>query len=185
MNRISTERLQLVPVTVENADVLWNVLQLPDLRTFQDLPEVDRTEFERIVAARAPRIERGSYGRFEWLLYFKGVADAVGWVSLRIGDRSTTTAEVGYSVAQNYRSRGIATEAVRALVDEAFGSPHIRRVRAYCVPENMPSRALLLRIGFKTDGVLPHGATIRGRPVDVLAYMIERSDWDRLRAGLF
>ena len=184
MNAISTPRLQLVPVTLDNAGELWDVLQLPDLRTFQDLPEMNKHEFERLVAARPTEIERGSSGRFEWLVYLGGIAEPVGWVSLRIGDRSTTTAEVGYSVTQKYRGRGIATEAVRALVNEGFRSDHIRRVRAYCVPENTPSRALLLRIGFRSDGVLPHGATVRGRAVDVLAYVVERDEWQRMRAAV-
>ena len=42
MNVISTKRLRLVPVTSENAKLLWDVLQEPDLRDYQDLPDVSR-----------------------------------------------------------------------------------------------------------------------------------------------
>jgi len=178
MRRIATERLQLVPVTVENASVLWHVLQQPDLRAFQDLPDVDAEQFERMVAARPPSLRRGAHGRFEWLVYLQGVTAAVGWVSLRIGDRSTTAAEIGYSVVHEQRGRGIATEAVQALVNESFAHLHLRRVRAYCVPENLASRAVLARAGFERDGVLPNGATVQGRAVDVLAFVIERQAWE-------
>ena len=40
-----TERLRLVPVTPGNANVLWNVLQEPDLRDYQDLPDIGLTQF--------------------------------------------------------------------------------------------------------------------------------------------
>jgi len=181
MRTIDTERLRLVPVTVKNANVLWNVLQQPDLRVHQDLPDVDAEQFGRMVAARPAALRPGAHGRFEWLIYVRGEPDPVGWVSLRIGDRSTTVAEIGYSVLQEQRGRGFAVEAVGALIDESFSRGYLQRVRAYCVPENMPSRAVLARTGFERDGVLPNGATVQGRAVDVLAFVVEREAWEERR----
>ena len=75
---------------------------------------------------------------------------------------SPSTAEIGYSVVAEFRDRGIATEAVEALVDEGFERLLLRRMRAYCVPENRSSLAVLRRAGFESDGVMPHGATVSG-----------------------
>jgi ribosomal-protein-alanine N-acetyltransferase len=173
MRTLQTDRLRLVPVNLENAEVLWRVLQQPGLREFQDLPEVDLTQFKRMVGARASRMEEGSWGRFEWLIYLEGVKEAVGWASLRVGERASTSAEIGYSVVENYRGRGVATECVRRLVDEAFARLRLRKIRAYCVPQNTASRGVLQRAGFVEDGVLSHGATVQGRPVDVLGYVLD------------
>jgi len=178
---ITTERLSLVPVTTENAATLWELLQQPGLRDYQDLPDVDIAQFRRNVSSRPRALDIGVWGRFEWLLYLAGVAAPVGWASLRIGERTTFAAEVGYSVVQEYRGRGIATEAVEALVDESFARLHMRRVRAYCVPENLSSRAVLARVGFEDDGILPHGATVQGQPVDVLGFVLERVRWEGRR----
>ena len=178
MRTILTERLRLVPVTARNAQMLWKVLQAPDLRTYQDLPDVDLTQFVRMVSSRPQWLELGAFGRFEWLIFLEGVREAVGWISLRIAERSTSTGEVGYSVIKQYRSRGIATEALRGIVDEAFGHVALRRIRAYCVPENAASRAVLTHLGFEDDGVLPHGATLRGDPVDVLSLVLDRETWE-------
>ena len=169
--------MRLVPVTPENSERLWEVLQQPDLREYQDLPEVDRTQFRRMVAARPRNLVPGSWGRFEWLLYLEGVTDAVGWASLRIAERSTNSGEVGYSVVREYRGRGLASEALRAIVDEAFTRLQMRKVRAYCVPDNIASRRVLANAGFEEDGVLPHGATVHGTPVDVLGFVLERVRW--------
>jgi ribosomal-protein-alanine N-acetyltransferase len=171
---ISTGRLHLVPVTPANADQLWSVLQKPDLRDYQDLPEVDLAQFRRTVAARPRQLRPGAWGRFEWLLFLDGIAEPVGWASLRISERSTSSGEVGYSVVREYRGRGIATEALRAVVREAFQSLALRRVRAYCVPDNVASRSVLRHAGFEEDATLPHGATVHGRPVDVVGYVLNR-----------
>jgi RimJ/RimL family protein N-acetyltransferase len=181
MRALSTERLRLVPVTSLNAETLWQLLQQPGLRDYQDLPDADLVQFKRMVATRPPKLEPGSWGRFEWLLYLEGVDVPVGWASLRVGERVTASAEIGYSVAQPYRGRGIATEAVAALVAETFARLHLRKLRAYCVPENVPSRAVLANVGFEEDGVLPRGATVGGEPVDVLGYVLERERWELRR----
>jgi RimJ/RimL family protein N-acetyltransferase len=174
MRTITSERLQLIPVMTENAEALWRVLQEPGLREYQDLPDVDLTQFERMVAARPKHLRAGAHGRFEWLIYLEGIADPVGWASLRIAERASHTGEIGYSVVQEYRGRRIATEAVRILVREAFSRASLRRLRAYCVPGNVASRMVLLHAGFEEDGLLAHGATIQGRAVDVMGFVLER-----------
>jgi RimJ/RimL family protein N-acetyltransferase len=177
MRTLHTERLRLVPVKTENAEALWRLIQKPGLREYQDLPDVDLAQFRRMVGSRPSAMEEGVWGRFEWLMYLEGIPEPVGWASLRVGERVSSTAEIGYSVVEAYRGRGIATECVRGIVNEAFSRLRLRKVRAYCVPENEPSRAVLLRAGFEEDGTLTHGATVQGRPVDVVGYVLDAQRW--------
>jgi len=182
METIRTPRLRMVPVTPENAGVLWQVLQEPDLRDYQDLPDLDVRQFARSVAERPTALQPGISGRFEWLVYgasaLPGANGApLGWVSLRIPDRAADLAEIGYSIVASSRGRGYASEAVEALVSEGFRRAALRCVRAYCVPDNVASRAVLRRAGFVDDGVLPHGAIVQGQPVDVVAHSLERARW--------
>lgn len=177
MRAIRTSRLRLVPVTAQNANQLWTILQHPDLRMYQDLPNVGAVAFGQMVAKRPKQLVPGAVGRFEWLLYVIGGRKAVGWVSLRIAERDTTTGEVGYSVIRAFRGRGIATEALRVLLGEAFEQAALKRLHAYCVPENAASRRVLEHAGFVRDAMLPHGATVNGSVVDVLMHCLERERW--------
>jgi RimJ/RimL family protein N-acetyltransferase len=177
MRIIRTERLRLTPVTVQNAGALWHVLQQPDLRTFQELPSVGAAAFVDMVAKRPKVLRPGASGRFEWLVHVQRIRKPVGWVSLRIAERDLTTAEIGYSIVRDFRGRGIATEAVRSLIDEAFAQAGLTRVNAYCLPENTPSRRVLERLGFSQEGVLPRGATVNGHIVDVLMHRMDRERW--------
>lgn len=174
MRTLHTERLELVPVNERNSEVLWTLLQAPYLREFQELPNVGLAQFKRLVAERPRRLAPRTSGRFEWLVFARGSELPVGWVSLRMSDRDTIGAEVGYSMIASARGRGYATEAARALMAEGFASAGLKRIRAYCLPENQASRKVLTRLGFAPDGLLPHGATVRGKPVDILAFVCER-----------
>jgi len=177
MRTIRTARLRLEPVTAANAGRLWDVLQEPDLRDYQDLPDVNRAHFVRTVGARPTRLGQGTVGRYEWLLHFSNGAQPLGWVSLRIAEANRATAEIGYSVVRMHRGRGIATEAVAALVEEGFRRTRVLRMRAYCLPENLASRAVLRRVGFEDEGMLPRGATVGGKPVDVILHSLVRERW--------
>ncbi len=167
-----------MPVTPVNAVALWELLQEPDLRDFQDLPDVDRAQFLRVVGARPTRLVQGATGRFEWLLHYcEEKSDPLGWVSLRIGDSTRTSGEIGYSVIRAHRGRGIATEAVAALLEEGFRRARLQEVRAYCLPGNLSSRAVLRHNGFEDEGTLPRGATVQGKPVDVIVHTLEHDRW--------
>lgn len=169
--------MRLVPVTVQNAGALWNVLQQPDLRAYQDLPNVGNAAFLEMVAKRPKALRHGVSGRFEWLIYPAHSRRAAGWLSLRVADRDLQTGEIGYSLVREFRGAGYASEAVAALLDEAFEQGQLLRINAYCLPENEPSRRLLQRLGFRFEGVLPHGATVSGHTVDVLMHRMERETW--------
>lgn len=177
MRTVRTPRLRLIPVTAQNAKELWALLQQADLRAYQDLPNMGLAAFREMVAKRPVKLHASAVGRFEWLICLPSSRRPLGWVSLRIAERDPASAEIGYTLLREHRGRGIATEAVRALLGEAFDYARLRRVQAYCVPENDSSRRLLARIGFDGAGVLPHGATVGGRPVDVLMYTMERDQW--------
>jgi [ribosomal protein S5]-alanine N-acetyltransferase len=178
MRTIQTQRLRLVPVTSDNAALLWEILQEPDLRDFQDLPDVNRAQFLRVVGARPKRFAPGVVGRFEWLVHYAaGRGDPLGWVSLRVAESNRSAAEIGYSVVRAHRGKRIATEAVAALVDEGFNSAGLYEIRAYCLAENLSSRAVLRHVGFEREGTLPRGATVQGKPVDVISHSIKRECW--------
>ncbi len=173
MQMIRTERLSLVPVTPNNSDVLWRVLQEPDLREFQDLPEVNALRFREMVAERPRELRPGAYGRFEWIIYADGHDEPIGWLSLRVSDRTKRRGEIGYSIVRQHRKRGYATEAVTALIAESAGRAHIKQLRAYCVPDNDSSRTVLRKLGFVEEGILPKGATVNGLPVDVIGHVLD------------
>jgi RimJ/RimL family protein N-acetyltransferase len=181
MRSLQSARLKLVPVDVRNARELWEVLNAPDLRKYQDIPRVRVEEFERQVRARPKELRSSASGRFEWVLRTGSPEAAIGWISLRVNDRSPRVGEVGYSLVQEARGQGYASEALQAVIDEAFVAGELDEVQACIVPENAASRRVLDRTGFREERLLRSGAVIRGRHVDVLLFSVTRASWDRAR----
>ena len=182
MKVLHAEHLTLVPVEARNARELWEVLNAPDLRKYQDIPRVRAEEFERQVRARPKMLRPGATGRFEWLVKAGQPEDSIGWISLRVNDRTPRVGEVGYSLVVAARGRGYASEALGAVIDESFESAELDEIQACIVPENVASRAVLDRTGFREERLLRSGAVIRGRHVDVLLFTITRAAWQRRAA---
>jgi RimJ/RimL family protein N-acetyltransferase len=62
------------------------------------------------------------------------------------------TVEVGYGIVAEHQRRRYATEATRALVDQAFASPDVTRVIAETLPGLVPSIGVLEKLGFAFIG---------------------------------
>lgn len=66
------------------------------------------------------------------------------------GNRDFEAKEVGYIVNKNYQRRGIATEAIKAVMENAFSSG-VHRIFAECNPKNDCSWKLLESLGFERE----------------------------------
>jgi len=182
MRTLRSDRLVLEPVDSRNARELWRILGAPDLRRFQDIPRLRAEEFERQVRSRPRALQAQVTGRFEWLVRRAHPLESIGWVSLRVNERTPDVGEIGYSLIEEARGSGYATEALNTVVSEAFSVGELGELQACCVPENAPSRAVLDRAGFRELRLLRGGAMIRGRHVDVVLYSVHRGEWTRNHA---
>ncbi len=65
---------------------------------------------------------------------------------------SAKSLELGYCVLEAWRRRGIAREAVQALIQWAFDTHAVRRFVLSISPENHPSQSLAVKLGFRKIG---------------------------------
>ena len=86
------------------------------------------------------------------------------------------SAQVGYWIGQDYARQGLMTEALAAVVHHAFTVLDLSRIEAACLPENVASRALLERSGFKYEGVAQSYLQIGGRWRNHVLYANLRGD---------
>jgi len=61
----------------------------------------------------------------------------------------TGTVELGFATLPTFRGRGHATEMVRTLAAHALSQPGVERIIADSLERDRPTRAVLLRNGFK------------------------------------
>ncbi len=77
--------------------------------------------------------------------------ERVGNLSFK-GVSAEGVAELGYGVEKRHRGKGYATEAVKAMVEWAFGHSEIRVVEAETEAGNGASRRVLEKCGFVATG---------------------------------
>lgn len=83
---------------------------------------------------------------------------------------------LGYWVGAPHARQGYMREAILALVHHAFTKMDLSRIEAACLPENVPSRGLLERSGFKYEGVAQSYLQINGRWRTHVLYACLRND---------
>jgi ribosomal-protein-serine acetyltransferase len=103
----------------------------------------------------------------------------VGMVGFHGVDWANGKTSIGYWLARDEQGRGTMTEAVRALVDHAFGTWGLNRVAVEAAVDNARSRAVPARLGFREEGVLREVERVDGRTLDHVVYSMLAADWSR------
>jgi ribosomal-protein-alanine N-acetyltransferase len=83
---------------------------------------------------------------------------------------------IGYWIGAPYARKGFMREAVAALVHHAFTSLDLSRLESACLPENVASRGVLEKCGFKYEGVAQSYLQINGRWRNHVLYANLRHD---------
>jgi ribosomal-protein-alanine N-acetyltransferase len=83
---------------------------------------------------------------------------------------------LGYWTGERHARKGYMTEALVALREHAFARMGISRLEAACLPDNLASRRLLERCGFKYEGVAQAYLQINGRWRNHVLYAALRPD---------
>lgn len=176
---LRTERLVLRHV--EGGD-------LDDLHAYYGDPEVCRyLPFEATdLAGTRERFEKFAT-RTDWepSLEDQGLAvlleldgRVVGDVMLRFkASDPRTDGEVGWVLNPAFSGRGLATEAMRVMIDQAFGHFGCHRVHAELDARNTASARLCERLGMTREAHLRQDLWGKGEWSDTVIYGLLRDEW--------
>lgn len=160
MPSLTTERLRLVPVTLDAIEAVLDHdkaraeavvgAAFPDAWPNDDLVALG-FPFSREALRAAPDIRLWG----DSLVLLKDEPRVVGSVVFH-GHPSDGVAEVAYSIEEASRCKGFAAEAVRACVDWALEDPSIEAVQATTFPWHVASLGVIRRLGMRQVGVRDH-----------------------------
>ena len=102
------------------------------------------------------------------------ILGAITLDNIRRGPAQSGT--LGYWIGQAHARQGYMREAIVALGHHAFSRLDLSRLEAACLEENLASRGLLERSGFKYEGVAQSYLQIAGRWRNHVLYAMLRSD---------
>jgi [ribosomal protein S5]-alanine N-acetyltransferase len=131
-------------------------------------------------AAFARRVRR--YGAdwqtdvgYGFLIYLRGVNQGYGALvgGLNLSNVRRGVAQmgtIGYWTGASFAGRGYMTEAVGMVCRFAFAELRLHRIEAACIPDNMASRRVLAKAGFRQEGFAERYLRINGQWRDHLLF---------------
>lgn len=156
MRELHTARLTLEPQTVAHAPAMFDVLADPAIYAYENQPPASldalTRRFARLASRRSPD---GCEQWLNWVLRQRGDGALIGYVQATV--QADGRALVAYELASRHWGRGLASEAVQAMLDElaCAGSvprgptvPQVHQALAIFKRANLRSKALLQRLGF-------------------------------------
>lgn len=153
---IRTTHLDLLPLRIEHAEEMAEVLSDPALHTFiggtPDGPEALRARYERLVVGSPDP----AVSWCNWVLGLREEGCLVGTVQATVvGQR----AEIAWVLGARWQGRGLAKEAARGLV-EWLAARSVRTVLAHIHPGHHASAAVAEAAGLSPTGTV-HGGEAR------------------------
>ena len=114
-----------------------------------------------------------------WGIIEKKTGRLVGTIGYMAFSEENNSVEVGYSLARWLWGKGMATEALRAVIDYTFEAMDINRIEAQHELANPSSGRVMEKCGMKKEGVLRQRLYNKGRYVDVALYAILKEDYEK------
>ena len=164
---IFTAQLQLRPLMASDAGALHGIFGDPQAMAFWDTPALSDAGYTAsMIARQCAEQEAGSH--CYWTARHRDAADVVG--AFDLSDIAVPAAEVGFIVAPRYWHRGLAREAVAAVMAWGTASLRLARFTARIHVGNQASAALLMALGFRQTARLAAAVVRDGRPRDCLIF---------------
>ncbi|HET7735608.1 MAG TPA: GNAT family protein [Nocardioidaceae bacterium] len=176
---VRTERLSLRRVQDGDVEATWTFRRLDEVSRWitmapQDLESYRAmfTEEERLAKTLVVELDGVVVGDL-----MLAVEDA--WAQSEVREQARgTQAELGWTIDPMYGGKGLATEAVIALVDLSFGPLGLRRVVANCFADNEASWRLMERIGMRREAHTVRESLHRDLGwIDGLSYALLADEW--------
>jgi len=180
---LETERLVLRPLVDDDVDAM--TVYRGDAEVCRYLPFDPQTADdirERIGHLLGSTSLEGERGGIPVGIFRRDDGLLIGDLVLFHLDRTNGNVEIGWVIRPDATGRGYATEAVRTLLDAAFGVLGVRRVVARIDAENTASARLADRVGMRLEAQLIQNEWYNGRWGDELGYAILAREWSTANA---
>jgi RimJ/RimL family protein N-acetyltransferase len=172
---IELDGARLRPLIPPDADALYAYLREPAVTELTSYPAVSVALVDAIIDRSMSRWAAGGLGK--WGIALQHDDKLVGTCGFNEWSPVHRWAELAYDLAQPQWGKGLARQAVAAVLQWAFQQDQIDRAHAFVRVDNRRSQGLLERSGFVREGCLRSYRLCRGQPHDFYIYGLLRSDW--------
>jgi [ribosomal protein S5]-alanine N-acetyltransferase len=176
---IDTERLHLRQIRHEDADAIMAIYSGDEMMRFLAQPPIDTREKAIGLIDWFSSNFQNQIG-IDWGITLKGETELIGMGGAYGWNREDRKIDIGYHILTPYWGKGYATEATRAIIGWCFKNLDLHRIQADCTDGNIGSERVLLKSGFKVEGVWRESCWEHGRFVDIKQFGLLRREFESL-----
>lgn len=170
---IETERLLLRPVTLEDAEGMYEYSSNEETTYFvsyNQYQSIDDAYFS--IANFFMDQPLGKYG-----IELKKEKKFIGTIGIHV-ESQKMNAEIGYILNPKYHRKGYMTEAGRALLALGFEKMELEKIYALCDSRNVASAGVMKKLGMKQEAHRRHHSLSKdGEWIDMLEYAILKDEY--------
>ncbi|KDM91651.1 GNAT family N-acetyltransferase [Photobacterium galatheae] len=180
---LETERLTLKQLTIQDTASIFAlfsnaaVIEFYDLEVFSDL-----SQSVNFIGLMQERFD--SKSGIRWGIHLKETGDLVGTCGFNSWNSRMKSAVIGYDLLPSYWGNGLITEAVHQIVAYAFSDKlpcgEINRIQADTIPGNVASESVLLKTGFKEEGLRRQSGYWKNQFPDLKCFGLIKSDYTEI-----
>lgn len=166
---LDSDRIRLRPIRESDLTDMWGYLSEPSISEFTTWET--HTTLETTKAFLESVLKNYQEGQIaNWAITLRASGEMVGMGGFMEIVPQHFRGVIGYVLNPGYWNQGIITEAIGLVLNEAFQTLQLRRVEACCITENIGSRRVLEKLGFKNEGRQRSHYVKRGIPRDIELY---------------
>ncbi|KIO74641.1 hypothetical protein TH53_25290 [Pedobacter lusitanus] len=172
---LETQRTSLTEITPIHQTDLFNLFT--DSRVTEFFPVIKFKEIKDIlpvIRLFAENFEKNTAIR--WGIRLKEADELIGTIGYsgyKAGHRSSLV----YALKPAYWGKGIMSEVISAVVKFGFQHLQVNRIEAETLPGNIGSEKILLKSGFRFEGLLREWMHWNGADYDVNMYSILKKEF--------
>jgi|SRR5690625_2914714 len=175
---LETDRLILRQVTSDDANSLLtylsdiDVMKYMGLEPFKSIDDaLDEISWYKSI------FEKGTGIR--WGITLKGQREIIGSCGFLNKVAQHYRAELGFELSKEHWGKGIASEAIEAVICYGFEQMNLQRIEALIEPPNIPSQKVVERQGFMREGLLRSYEYTCGKFDDLYMYSLLKQEYKK------
>jgi RimJ/RimL family protein N-acetyltransferase len=172
-----TARLRARPMAMGDLGTFVAYRADPEVARFQSWSDYSLDDGRALLASLEGH-RLGAPGEWYQLALEEHASDGlVGDLACKVSGSEPREMEVGFTLAPAHQSKGYATEALRGLLDLAFGTLGMHRVVAVTDALNAPAAALLSRVGMRREAHFLENVFFKGAWGSEFLFAVLEREW--------
>ncbi len=174
---IVDDQSELELLNQDHAEELFELIEANREFLKQWLPWLDNNRYlqNTIDFIKITQMQYERNETVQFALVHKGkIAGIVGFHRIDWLNRATA---IGYWIGEQYQGKGLVTKSCSKVLDYSFGRMGLNRIEIRCASDNIRSRAIPERLGFKEEGLIREAEWLYDHYLDHVIYGMLESQW--------